>query len=178
MKTPNSATSSHPFLARLSFQTIAESAGSTITLTDEIFPLPSEVDDVYNQLEALSAEVRRLRNAEEKHLFKRLSTRRAPARSIQAGIDQLRADVQRLRHRSGSPSSGDHSTSQRPGDTDPLAMLRDLAFLRGEIEELLAEQNMSEVERLPSYHSRRAGHVHDPQIPPPLPQQYLAKDTE
>lgn len=162
---------------------MAESAGaSTITLTDEIFPLPSEVDDVFNQLEALSSQVQRLQRAEDISIFRRASARRAPAATVQAGIEQLRMNVQRLRCRSGSPSSGDHSTSQCNGDVNPTEMLRTLELLRGEIEELIEQVNGDMVsdasERLPSYHSRRAVHVLTPDLAPPLPHQDYAKDMQ
>ncbi|GJE84403.1 hypothetical protein PsYK624_004790 [Phanerochaete sordida] len=198
MKALNTPRSPHPFLARLSFQTLAESVGaSTMTLTDEIFPVPAEVDDVYNQLEALSAEVRQLQRAEQQveqqaaqqagretaytqlPPRQRVSGRRTTSRTVQAGIEQLRADVQRLRRRSGT-SSGAHGSGQHTGGAEPSEMLQNLVFLRAEIDELLREVNQNSestegCERLPSYHSRRAVHGVDSESPPPMPPQTLNK---
>lgn len=176
-KMPMSASSTRPFLARLSFQTVAESTTTGITLTDEIFPLPSEVEDVFNQLEALSAEVQKFRETESADIPQEQQSRppRTPTPDVHANFEQIRAEVQRLRHRSGSPSAGQPCTT----GTSPLTMLRELDLLRAELQEILAGQvgDEASVERLPSYHSRKTIDVRNrsEEVPPPLPTAYTEK---
>lgn len=157
---------------RVSVHTIAESTLTGITLTDE-FVMPTEIDDVYHQLEVLSTEIRGLQHRDDTLGSGRDFNRQKAARTIQAGIDQLRVEVQHLRNRTPTPTSDPGRTSPEAPKADPLAMLNDLILLRSEIEELLVEQmhlDRSQIERLPSYHSRKAP-AFDVGPRPPLPHQ-------
>jgi hypothetical protein len=170
-KVPHSAGSSCPFLARLSFDLGTESATTGATLTDETLPIPSEVDDIYCQLEALSAEVRSLQCTEEQPERERDS----PTRALQTSIDQLRMDVQRLRCHNPTPTTRLSSTGAEGVLIDPSSMPGGLALLQTEIEELLIKQmhlDTVQFERLPIHHSRKvlasySGYLqHLPHLPP------------
>lgn len=167
-KLPTSASSARPFLARLSFQTFAESTTTGVTLTDEIFPLPSEVEDVYSQLEALSVEVQKFRETEEVSEEHRLSRCvRAVTQDVHANIGQLRMEIQRLRRRSGTNTG----TGVTTADVDLMHMLREVDMLRAELHDAVRQtDNDSSIERLPSYHSRKTTHGYTADdLPPPLP---------
>lgn len=161
----------------LAFQTKSQSAASDVTLTDEIFPLPSEVEDVYGQLEALSVEVQRFKDTEDLPPEQPSRLHRTPTRDVQANFKQLHMEIQRLRHRSRTPSSSGTRTVR----ADPMTMLHELDLLRAELHDILVERTSDEVsiERLPSYHSRKAATIHlseEPEVPPPLPTLYVRSE--
>ena len=170
---PSTTSSTRPFLARLSFQTFAESTATGITLTDEIFPLPSDVEEVYSQLEALSVEVQKFREADEdgvpeEHRFSRRV--HAVTQDVHASIDQLRMEIQRLRRRSGTGTGT--GTGITAADADLMHMLREVDILRAELHEAVGQTDSdSSIERLPSYHSRKTvrDHPAHEETPPPLP---------
>ncbi|KIP12700.1 hypothetical protein PHLGIDRAFT_133281 [Phlebiopsis gigantea 11061_1 CR5-6] len=170
-KLPTPASSARPFLARLSFQTFAESTTTGVTLTDQIFPLPSEVEDVYSQLEALSVEVQKFRETEEVSEEHRLSRCvRAVTQDVHANIGQLRMEIQRLRRRSGTNTG----TGVTTADVDLMHMLREVDMLRAELHDAVRQTDSeSSIERLPSYHSRKTTHGYTADdAPPPLPSRW------
>lgn len=148
-------------------QTVAE------TLASAVSPVPSEVDHVYRQLEELSSEVESIRRRETSSDFKAsgdLAVSGAPTRTVQDDIERLREEIYRLKQRLPDVEYGLITSD---GPLRPFELLRDLALLRGEIEELLHDQNSdgSAIERLPSYSSRRATSTtqHAEECPPPVP---------
>lgn len=92
-------------------------------------------------------------------------------RTVQDDIESLREEIYRLKQHLPDVEYG-LITSDGPA-LRPFELLRDLTLLRGEIEELLHDQNsnMSPIERLPSYSSRRAPSrtQHAEEFPPPVP---------
>lgn len=149
---------------------MAASTSSGITLTDEICPPSTEMDDVYRQLEALSHEVQSLQQEDAPRTPEQSCPPHKTARTIQAGIDQLRVDVHRIRYRTPTPTA-DHSIQEAAegATADHASLYNDLVQLRTEIDELLIEQIQSgQTERLPSYHSRKAL-AFDTEPLPPVP---------
>ena len=128
------------------------------------------MDDVYRQLEALSHEVQSLQQEDEPWTPERSSPPHKTARTIQASIDQLRADVHRMRHHTPTPITDHPSQEATEGaNANHMSLYNDLVQLRTEIDDLLIEQTQSgQVERLPSYHSSKAL-AFDTEPLPPVP---------
>lgn len=149
------------------------------SLSTEIFPLPSEVEDVYQQLEALTTEVDSLHVREKAAQAGLNGASFTRSERMQAGIAALRTEVDRLKRYSMNTSTGrcnDESPSGAAVSRSiPMDMLRELAILRAEIEEMLMQQMGSvtpTMERLPSYSSGRPtlrGLCTRLETPPPLP---------
>lgn len=122
------------------------------SLMAEIFPLPSEVEDANQRLQRLSAAAASLNARARSGLFPAIRTE-----DVQAGISVLRADVNRLRRysmRSERRSSKRFSAMSQ--SIQPPEMLRELALLRSEIDELLAEMQSGKTrpDSLPRYSSQ------------------------
>lgn len=170
-------TAASPCIARLSFQGGAPSLVGS--LSTEIFPLPSEVEDVYQQLEALTTEVDSLYVREKAAQAGLNGASFTRSERMQAGIAALRTEVDRLKRYSMNTNTGrcnDESPSGAAVSRSiPMDMLRELAILRAEIEEMLMQQMGSvtpTMERLPSYSSGHAtlrGPCTRRETPPPLP---------
>ena len=247
--TPNSAM---PILRKFDFEQNPDSQSileSVVSMSMAVTPDPSEVEEIYAQLEVLSTQVESLHKRDSSiYTSKPESIRRhtQETRRIQEDVEMLRLDISRLKSgshlghgysnyatstiagslasnfatansimsntdsltpltRRASMSNGtvasasrntnyttnnenpstSQSTSPPQSGPGPLQLLRDLALLRSEIDELLIQvqdvhgNSPSMMERLPSYssrtHSRRpstskAREEEEPVPPlPPLP---------
>ncbi|KAI0759931.1 hypothetical protein BC629DRAFT_1547650, partial [Irpex lacteus] len=245
-----------PILRKFDFEQHPDTGSimeSVVSLSLAVTPLPSDVEEIYSQLEVLSVAVESLHRRDSSiYTNKPESIRRRSqeTRRIQADVENLRSDINRLKlgstlghsnhghsimnanattaanssasiadtlslaHRASMTSStiplntlyqlqnattrtadtntnttNPDGTSQITNDTDtpakstpgPLELLRDLALLRSEIDELLAHVQdvhgncsiISSMERLPSYssrtHSRRPSRAREIEEVPPLP---------
>ena len=242
--TPNSAM---PILRKFDFEQNPDSQSileSVVSMSMAVTPDPSEVEEIYAQLEVLSTQVESLQKRDSSiYTSKPESIRRhtQETRRIQEDVEMLRLDINRLKSgshlghgysnyatstiagsvasnfatansimsntdsltpltRRASMSNGtvasasrntnyttnnenpstSQSTSPPQSGPGPLQLLRDLALLRSEIDELLIQvqdvhgNSPSMMERLPSYssrtHSRRPSKAREEEEPvPPLP---------
>ncbi|KAI0347417.1 hypothetical protein BDW22DRAFT_524585 [Trametopsis cervina] len=162
--------SAAPIMQRFSFEHDKD-PGSSCTASTGPGVLPSSVEDIYTQLEVLSTEVQSIRRRDSSVHPKEVEARgqSESMRRVQEAVENLRVDIHRLKY--GEANSDDsHQTSTGP--LRPLELLRDLALLKAEIDDVLVQQHVGSslsMERLPSYKTiecRRQPRKPVPPLPP------------